>query len=87
MRRYEPTSQALSSRIAKRWDVRALSEQRVQASEVRYRIADVCIVRPTDAPDPIVRVPPLVCIEIPSRGDTLSEMAPLVDDYLGMGVD
>lgn len=68
------------------WGVRALPEQRVQTSASHYRVADVCIRRITDPADPIIRVPPLICIEILSRGDTLSEMQERVDDYLSMGV-
>ena len=68
------------------WGVRALPEQRVQTSESHYRVADVCIRRITDPADPIIRVPPLICIEILSRGDTLSDMQERVEDYISMGV-
>jgi Uma2 family endonuclease len=34
----------------------------------------------------IVHTPPLLCIEILSRDDRMSEMQERVDDYLGMGV-
>jgi Uma2 family endonuclease len=70
----------------KLWGVRALTEQRVQVSARRYRIADVCILRSTDPQDPIIRVAPLLCIEILSKGDSLSELQERVDDYAGMGV-
>ncbi len=70
----------------KQWNVRALTEQRVQTSATQYRIADVCILRSSDPFDRIVRVPPLLCIEILSKGDTLSETQERVDDYEGMGV-
>lgn len=70
-----------------RWSVRAVVEQRVQTSATHYRVADVCILRASDPVDGIVRVPPLVCIEILSRGDTLAELQSRVDDYQAMGVD
>jgi Uma2 family endonuclease len=70
----------------KDWSVRALTEQRVQISPRRYRIADVCILRSTDPQDPIIRVPPLLCIEILSKGDSLGELQERVDDYQSMGI-
>ena len=71
----------------KEWSVRALTEQRVQTSAQHYRIADICILRSSDPQDPIVRVPPLLCIEILSKGDTLTEIQERVDDYQAMGVN
>ncbi len=71
----------------KQWKVRALTEQRVQTSATHYRIADVCVVRSSDPFDGIVRVPPLLCIEILSKGDTLSDTQERVDDYEAMGVE
>jgi Uma2 family endonuclease len=68
------------------WSVRALTEQRIQTSATHYRIADVCILRSSDPLDPIVRTPPLLCIEILSKGDTLSELQERVDDYQSMGI-
>jgi Uma2 family endonuclease len=71
----------------KEWSVRALTEIRVQTSETHYRVADVCILRSSDPADPIIRVAPLLCIEILSKADTLTELQERVDDYLGMGVE
>lgn len=69
------------------WKVEALSEQRVQVSEQRYRVPDVCIVRASDPKDDIVRVPPLICIEILSKADTLGDLQERVNDYAAMGVE
>jgi Uma2 family endonuclease len=71
----------------KEWFVRALTEQRVQISARRYRIADVCILRSSDPQDAIIRVAPLLCIEILSKGDSLSELQERVDDYQSMGIE
>jgi Uma2 family endonuclease len=71
----------------KQWGLRAFTEQRVQTSGSNYRIADVCVLRLGEPDDPIVHAPPLICIEILSRGDTMSEMQERVDDYVGMGVE
>ena len=71
----------------KTWGVRPFTEQRVQTSASHYRIADVCVLRLGEPPDPVVHNAPLICIEILSRDDSLSDMQDRVDDYLGMGVE
>jgi Uma2 family endonuclease len=68
------------------WAIRVLPEQRVQTSEQHYRIPDVCVMQGTAPFETIVHTPPLLCIEILSRDDRMSEMQERVDDYLGMGV-
>ena len=71
----------------KLWRVLALPEQRIQISATRYRVADVCVVKVSDARDPIVRQPPLLCIEIISRDQNLADTEERVRDYLAMGVE
>jgi Uma2 family endonuclease len=52
----------------------------------RLRIPDVCLL-PADAPDEqIITHPPLVCIEVLSREDTMTRVVERLDDYLSMGV-
>ncbi len=70
----------------KLWGVLALPEQRIQTSATQYRVADVCVVKVSDTPDPIVRQPPLLCIEIISGNQKLADMEERVRDYLAMGV-
>jgi Uma2 family endonuclease len=63
-----------------------LVEQRVQVKATRFRIPDVCLL-PADGPDEqIVTHPPLVCIEVLSREDTMTRLVERLDDYLNMGV-
>jgi Uma2 family endonuclease len=68
------------------WKIRSFPEQRVQTSARHYRIADVCLVRRDLPMEPIVRTPPLLCVEILSRDDRMTEIQERVDDYLTMGV-
>jgi Uma2 family endonuclease len=68
------------------WQVRVFPEQRVQTSANNYRIPDVCVVRRATPMEPIVRTPPLLCIEILSREDRMSDIQERVEDYLAMGV-
>ena len=71
---------------AKAWGTRVYTEQRVQTSAEHYRIADVCVVRADAVFEGIVRIPPLLCVEILSWDDRMSEIQERVDDYFGMGV-
>jgi Uma2 family endonuclease len=68
------------------WNVVALTEQRVQTSAKHFRIPDICVLRRSDPVDPIVHVAPLICVEILSPRDSLSDMQERVDDYFQMGV-
>jgi len=67
------------------WNTRALTEQRVQTSAEHYRVADVCVALQSNPIEPIVRTAPLLCIEILSKDDRMSEMQEKIEDYLGMG--
>jgi len=68
------------------WRVDAIPEERVQVAPTRYRIADVCLVS-YDAPDELIlTTPPVLCIEVLSRRDTVTETIDRAEDYLRMGV-
>lgn len=68
------------------WRVSPSAEQRVQISSSRYRIPDVCVIS-DDAPDELVlRTPPVLCIEILSRSDSMTDILTRVDEYLSIGV-
>ncbi len=69
------------------WGTRVFPEQRVQTSERHYRIADVCVTRRSAPFERIVRVPPLLCVEVFSKDDRMKQMRERVADYLGMGVE
>jgi Uma2 family endonuclease len=69
------------------WAVRPFTEQRVQTSATHYRVVDFCVVKFGTSPEPILRIPPLICVEILSGGQSLADMQERVDDYLGMGVE
>jgi Uma2 family endonuclease len=69
------------------WKLVVLPEQRVQVRPNRYRIPDLCVVRRSDPPDPIVTVAPVLCVEVLSSEDTLRTTRARVDDYLAMGVE
>ena len=72
---------------AKEWKIRVFPEQRTQTSEQHYRVPDICVTRASSPFEAIVRTPPLLCIEILSPDDRMSEMQEKVDDYLQMGVE
>ncbi len=70
----------------KQWRVVALLAQRVQVVANRFRVPDICVLAEDDPNEPIVRHPPIVCIEILSRDDRMPAMDQKISDYLGMGV-
>jgi len=70
----------------KQWGIIVVPEQRVQVSPRRFRVPDITVIKGPLPSTPILREPPLLCIEILSRGDSLEEMQDRIDDYLAFGV-
>ena len=68
------------------WNVRVLTEQRVQVSATRYRIPDICVLNRTDPKDRIVTWAPLLCIEILSEEDRMTDLQAKVDEFYELGV-
>lgn len=71
----------------KQWDVIAAPEIRVEVAQGRYRIPDVAVVRRSDPATQIVRVAPLVCIEVLSPEDRIGRMHERFADYFRMGAE
>lgn len=71
---------------SREWRIRAVVEQRVQVKPNRFRIPDVSVISRDQPVEPIFRHPPLLCIEVLSREDTLRSVEDRVDDYLAFGV-
>lgn len=70
----------------KQWNIHAVVEQRVQVSDRRFRIPDICVVLGRGPHAGIFKEPPFICIEILSKDDTLATMQDRIDDYLKFGV-
>lgn len=68
------------------WQVRVLTETRVQAGSTRYRIPDVCVMRRVWLRTPVVEQAPLLCVEVLSPRDSVAAMRWRVQDFLDMGV-
>lgn len=68
------------------WAVRVWPEQRVQVAASRFRVPDVTVTRASDPFEPIITVAPLLCIEILSKDQRMSEIEERAKDYLTMGV-
>ncbi len=68
------------------WGVRVTPEQRVQVRPERYRVPDVCVEWRSTPDDSIVKRAPLLCIEVLSKKDTLSDIRRRAEDYWAMGV-
>jgi Uma2 family endonuclease len=70
----------------KEWGIHVFPEQRMQVKPTRFRVPDICVVAGVEPEEQIMTTPPLVCIEILSRDDRMSEMQERIDDYLAFGV-
>jgi Uma2 family endonuclease len=68
------------------WGITIWPEQRVQTSATRFRVPDICVTRETAPFERIFTAAPLLCIEIMSYEDRLSEILERAEDYLAMGV-
>ena len=66
--------------------IRPLPETRLQIRSDRFRIPDVMVLRAGDPNDGIVRVAPLLCIEILSPEDRMSRIMVRLEDYFSIGV-
>ena len=70
----------------RKWNVRVVVEQRVQVSATRFRVPDVSVLSADLPREKIIEHPPLICIEVLSKDDTLRGMRERVADYSAMGV-
>jgi Uma2 family endonuclease len=71
---------------SKELGIEVVPEQRVQVTPTRFRVPDVTVVKASQAQGEIFRNPPLLCIEILSKDDTMDYMQEKIDDYLRFGV-
>ncbi len=68
------------------WDVRARIELRVNVRPGRYRVPDVVVIDRSLPREEIITHPPILCVEILSPEDRMSEMEERITDYFKMGV-
>jgi Uma2 family endonuclease len=68
------------------WRIRAVVEQRVQVKKNRFRVPDVCVVLANAPVESIITHPPLLCIEVLSKEDRMSDLLERINDYLTFGV-
>jgi Uma2 family endonuclease len=70
----------------KEWNIRALTELRMQTSQTRFRIADVCLISRTEPADQVLQRPPIAVIEVLSPEDRISRYQERFSDYRQMGI-
>jgi Uma2 family endonuclease len=68
------------------WKVEALPAQRVQVKPKRFRVPDLCVVVGPGPFDQVFTTPPLICMEILSKDDTMESMQERIGEYLAFGV-
>ena len=65
---------------------RGVQETRLQVSETRFRVPDVCLMPRGWKKTQIIREAPLVCVEVLSPRDNVMKMRRRSEDYLRLGV-
>jgi Uma2 family endonuclease len=68
------------------WKARVLMAQRLQVASNRFRVPGVSVFSRTQPVEQVFTKPPLVCIEVLSKDDTLRSMQDRIDDYRAFGV-
>ena len=68
------------------WNVYVSPELRVQVSEARFRVPDVCVTDARQQIEQIPRRPPLLCVEVLSPEDRLPRVLERAKDFHRMGV-
>jgi Uma2 family endonuclease len=68
------------------WNIRVLPEQRIQVAPGRFRVPDLCVVSRTQKLEPVFTEPPLICVEILSKQDTVQSLQERIEDYRAFGV-
>ncbi len=66
--------------------LKSFTEMRVQVSDRRFRIPDVCVVQLPVPNERVFVTPPYICVEILSPDDTFPKLQERLDDFLSMGV-
>jgi Uma2 family endonuclease len=67
------------------WNIRVYTEVRVQTLPDHYRVPDLCVVSSTEPLGRIIHYAPLLCIEILSPTDRMSDMRERMDEYFDLG--
>ena len=75
----------LLAALEETYGIFAIQEQRVQVSETRFRVPDLCVYL-SEPTEEVFHTPPYLCIEVLSPEDRLNRLEERVDDYLDMGV-
>jgi len=68
------------------WHIWVLVEQRIRVAPNRFRIPDVSVISRDEPIEQVFTRPPLICIEILSKDDTISSLRARIEDYTSFGV-
>jgi Uma2 family endonuclease len=68
------------------WNVRTKTDLRVRVTPTRIRIPDICVLLPPAPYEPVLTVPPFLCIEVLSPSDNLTRVQKRIADFLNFGV-
>jgi Uma2 family endonuclease len=73
-------------RHRREWNIRAVTELRVRVKPSRFRVPDIAVLSDDRPVEQIATHPPVICIDILAKDDTLRRLQDRIDDYLAFGV-
>jgi len=68
------------------WNVRTKTELRIRVTPTRVRIPDICVLLPSAPYEPVLTVPPFLCIEVLSPSDNLARVHKRIAEFIAFGV-
>lgn len=68
------------------WNIFSSQETRIQISQTRYRVSDVCVFVGPEPDEEIFTRAAFLCVEVLSPEDRMSRMQERIHDYLEFGV-
>ncbi len=71
----------------RRFGLRSFPELRLRVAPRRFRIPDVAVLAANAPLQPIPDTAPVLCVEVLSPDDSMSEMQEKISDYVAMGVE
>lgn len=71
---------------AKEWNIRSVSEQRVNTTPGHHRVPDVAVLDRANPKEEIISAAPLAVFEVLSPDDRVQELYEKLDEYTAMGI-
>ena len=68
------------------WNILVMTELRIRVAPARVRIPDICVLLPSAPYEPVLTVPPFLCIKVLSPSDNLLLVHNHIAEFIAFGV-